>query len=115
MKSKHIEFAKNSIVGGVEVYESAFATIRYCNITLFVDRTLASVYITKSRNISVSGVSVHSESHGISVQHSKHTRIVNVTLFTQYTGLDLLYSIDTQVLNACNCTIFLHRNIHTVL
>ena len=100
MKSKHIEFAKNSIVGGVEVYESAFATISYCNITLFVDRTLASVYITKSRNISVSGVSVHSESDGISIQHSKHTRIVNVTLFTQYTGLDLLHSIDTQVLNA---------------
>ena len=100
MKSKHIEIAKNTIVGGVQMCESAFATISYCNITLFVDRNLAGVYITKSRNISVSGVSVHSESDGISIQHSKHTRIVNVTLFTQYTGLDLLHSIDTQVLNA---------------
>ena len=96
-KSKNIEIAKSMIVGGIEVYESAIATISDCNVSLLVKKR--AIYITKSKNINISGVLVHSDWNGISIRYTHHTRIANLTLSNCLTGLGLSYNIDTQVLN----------------
>ena len=98
-KGKNIEIANNMIVGGIEMHESSFATISYCNVSLLVDG-LAIIDIKKSRNVDISGDFSHSDNNGISIQHTNHTRIINVTVSNcSETGLDLSDSIDTQVLN----------------
>ena len=109
LKTKHIDIANSTIVGGIEVHESAFIVIRDCNVSLFAKRQ-AIIHICKSRNINVFGIFAQSQrffrygmfgSDGVSIQHTNHTRIANVTVFNcSGTGLDLSYNIDTQVFNA---------------
>ena len=108
-KTKNIEIANSTIVGGIEVHESAFATISYCNVSLLAKRH-AIIYICKSRNVNVFGVFAHSQlfshygmfgSDGVSIQHTNQTRIANVTVSNcSGTGLNLFQNIETQVLNA---------------
>ena len=100
-KSKNIEITNNTIVGGIEVHDSAIVTISYCNVSLVVERYIGIIYIIRSKNISLAGIAVHSDTHGISIHHTNHTRLSNVTLFNcSRTGLDIVHSIDTRVLNA---------------
>ena len=53
---KNIEITKSTIVGGIEVYESAIATISDCNVLLVINRYIGTLYISKSRNIDVSDI-----------------------------------------------------------
>ena len=105
---KNIEITKSTIVGGIEVYESAIATISYCNVLLLINRYIGTLYISKSRNIDVSDIFVHSDvlgpSNGISIQHTNHTKMTNVTVSNcSGTGLGLDdYMICT------NCFLSLH-------
>ena len=99
-KSKNIEITNNTIVGGIEVHDSAIVTISYCNVSLVVERYIGTIYIIKSTNISLAGITLHSDNHGISIHHTNHTRLSNVTLFNcSRTGLDIVHSIDTGVVN----------------
>ena len=101
---KNIEITKSTIVGGIEVYESAIATISDCNVLLVINRYIGTLYISKSRNIDVSDIFVRSDvlghSNGISIEHTNHTKMTNVTVSNcPGTGLGLSYNIDTQVSN----------------
>ena len=122
MKSKNIQIANSTIVGGIEVHESVIATISYCKVLLIVNRYVGTIIIRNSRNINVSGVFVHlhGRSNGISIKHTNRTRITNVTvLHSSYTGLDLWYNIDTQVLNTTilysNTGISIYQSTNTAL
>ena len=122
MKSTNIEIANSTIVGGIE---SALSAINNC----LLEKTLnfITLYISKSRNISVSRVFVHSGHHsnphsgyGISIRHTNHTRIAHVTLFNS-SGIELglFYNIDTEVLNTTimffGMGIYINRSINTAL
>ena len=86
------------------MYESAIATISDCNVLLVINRYIGTLYISKSRNIDVSDIFVRSDvlghSNGISIEHTNHTKMTNVTVSNcPGTGLGLSYNIDTQVSN----------------
>ena len=102
MKNKNIEIENDDmILGGIEVYDSAIATISYCNVSL-VGKYVGIIYITKSTNISLTGIFVHSRRDGISIKDTDHTRIENATVLQFLnggTGLHLSDSIDAQVSN----------------
>ena len=110
MKCKNIEIANSMIVGIVEVYKSVLVIIRDCNVSLHMkggiylssqgETIRTNIYITKSKNISVSGVFMTSHRGGIYIQNTDNTSIANTVFNCSGTGLDLLYNSDTQVMNA---------------
>ena len=100
-EKQNTEIANSMIVGGITVSDSTMAINRGCS--LYVEE----MFVLDSRNISFTEVFVHFKGisiqylKGISIKHTNHTRIANVTLFNcSETGLDLFQNIDTQVLNA---------------